>query len=619
MLSDNETDKDFLNFSGLADTVAEVILQAEGKPVSIGISGSWGIGKSSMLKLTESSLREREEETKDFVFVTFNAWLYQGYDDARAALLDVIATTLAEEADKRQTGLDKVRELATRVNWLRAARLTGVSAAALFFGVPPPGLLGALTATAGSIKDGLTTKELHAGDEALTDGVAEAKGLLKPRQQESPPKEIDALRKSFEEALEELGITLVVFIDDLDRCLPDTTISTLEAFRLFTFLRHTAFVVAADDNMIRHAVRKHFDGVPNETAVINYFDKLIQVPIRVPALGTQEVRAYMMMLFIEESGDLDEDELEAARATIATQLRKSWQGARVDRSFVVDNIANLSEPLKARLEMAERLSPLMTTGPGIAGNPRLVKRFLNALSIRMAISKAQGVDVDEAVLAKLMLFERLGEPGGYEALTAAVTSGHDGIFAGIEELESLAVTKGKLPSEWSGPFASEWLTMSPSLAGRDLRGALYVSREHAPLITPEDQLSPRGLEILGALLDNPKQALQFVDFSVVSPTDLTVIMGALINTARAETAWGVPAILDALLAVADRDEGQAQRLVTFLCERPATQITAAIMPKIGDKTWADEVFQAWLEQNIATPVQNAIEKKRAARGNLAKE
>ena len=33
--------------------------------------------------------------------------------------------------------------------------------------------------------------------------------------------------------------------------------------------------------MIKHAVRRHFDGV-DDTLVTNYFDKLIQVPIRVP-------------------------------------------------------------------------------------------------------------------------------------------------------------------------------------------------------------------------------------------------------------------------------------------------------------------------------------------------
>ena len=118
MWPDNETDLDFLNFSGVSDTVAEIIVQASGRPISIGVSGAWGIGKSSMIKLTMQSLqtRPREEGKRDFVFcVEFNAWLYQGYDDARAALIDVIATKLQAEAKARQRGIDKAKELLERV------------------------------------------------------------------------------------------------------------------------------------------------------------------------------------------------------------------------------------------------------------------------------------------------------------------------------------------------------------------------------------------------------------------------------------------------------------------------------------------------------------------------
>ena len=40
MWSDNETERDFLNFSGVADTVAEIIVQAHGRPISVGVSGA---------------------------------------------------------------------------------------------------------------------------------------------------------------------------------------------------------------------------------------------------------------------------------------------------------------------------------------------------------------------------------------------------------------------------------------------------------------------------------------------------------------------------------------------------------------------------------------------------
>src|SRR5437016_4184598 len=119
MWPDNETDRDFLNFTGVADTVAEIIVQAQGRPISIGISGAWGVGKSSMIKLVRRAVDGRAQEGRpaEFVFVEFNAWLYQGYDDARAALMDVITTVLKAEAEKRKSGLDKVQELAKRVDW----------------------------------------------------------------------------------------------------------------------------------------------------------------------------------------------------------------------------------------------------------------------------------------------------------------------------------------------------------------------------------------------------------------------------------------------------------------------------------------------------------------------
>src|SRR5713226_2434339 len=140
MWTDNETELDFLNFTGVADTVAEIVVQAQAQPISIGVSGAWGVGKSSMIRLIRRSLGRRENS--EFIFVEFNAWLYQGYDDARAALMEVIASTLATEAEKRKKGVEKAKEFLERINWFRLAKLAAGSAVALSLGMPPVGLLG---------------------------------------------------------------------------------------------------------------------------------------------------------------------------------------------------------------------------------------------------------------------------------------------------------------------------------------------------------------------------------------------------------------------------------------------------------------------------------------------
>lgn len=621
--TDNETDRDFLNFEGVADTIAEVIVSAEGRPVSIGVSGAWGVGKSSMIKLTKTSLAKHQpaQGPKKFVFVEFNAWLYQGYDDARAALLEVIANKLEAEAESRETGIDKAKDFLSRVRWFRLAKLIALPAASMALGLPPIGLSGEI---AGVVKDAtsgnMTNEELESFGEQASATASAASALVKPKEAVSPPKEIQALRDSFEEAINALNITLVVLIDDLDRCMPGTTISTLEAIRLFLFLDHTAFVIAADDNMIKYAVKKHFGGLENDELITNYFDKLVQIPIRVPALGTQEVRAYLMMLFIENS-DLEQAQKDQLRTSIANQLRESWKGKRVDRSFLSSCGIDLKPALLARLETAERLAPLMTTSEQIAGNPRLIKRFLNALSIRMTISTAQGVGVDEAVLAKLLLFERLASPAAYSALTAAVNADPDGKPQILTPWEDAATKEeGFEPDDaWDEVFIREWLALPPALGQVDLRGALYVGREHAPLVTASDRLSSAAADLLRALVEDPQESNALVvPLAALPRTELSIMMDRVLARARQIQEWGAPPILDACIALATADPNQGRSLAGFLIERPGKQIQASIVPKIESEPWAGEVLKHWADAtDVESPVKKVIE-GRTKSGNVAK-
>lgn len=453
MWPDNETAIDFLNFASVADTVAEIIVQADRRPISIGVSGAWGVGKTSMIKLVKKSLDSRDNHR--FLFVEFNAWLYQGYDDVRAALLEIIATAIYEEAEKQKKAIDKSRDLLKRVNWIRVAKLSAGTAASLAFGLPPVGLIGEVINLGTHVLKGkVDASVIEQMEKAGTDIVSEATGLLKERTGTSPPKEIHAIRQGFEEALKELDLTLVVLIDDLDRCLPETTIATLEAIRLFLFLESTAFVVAADNDMIKYAVSRHFnfedpDG-HQRRFIDNYFDKLIQVPIRVPPLGTQEVRAYLMLLFVDTS-NLASEQKETVRSSVCSQLAKTWKGQRVDRAFMESLGIEFGSNLVARFDTADRLAPVMTSASAMKGNPRLIKRFLNALSIRMSISDSHDIGVDEAALAKLLLFERCGDADAYLEIIEHINKDEEGKARFLEKWESAAAAGEEvtLPEKWS--------------------------------------------------------------------------------------------------------------------------------------------------------------------------
>ena len=612
MWPDNETVRDFVNFTGVANTVAEIIAKSQGQPVSIGVSGAWGVGKSSMIRLIKEELTKKEVagEPARFVFVEFNAWLYQGYDDARAALMEITAQALAREAEKRNKAIDKVKGLLKRVNWFRVLKLGAGTAVPLMLGLPPVGLLPELYNLGKKAIGGDIDKD--EAKEAAGKAAEIGRELLREKVESSPPKEIHALREAFEEVLRDLQVTLVVLIDDLDRCLPPTTISTLEAIRLFLFMDKAAFVIAADTEMIKHAVRRHFEGLSDDNMVTSYFDKLIQIPLRVPPLGTQEVRAYMMLLFAEHAG-LKVGDRDRLRIAICRQLSESWRGKRVDRALVQEVLGKVPAALAPKLEMAERLAPIMTGATGIAGNPRLIKRFLNALSIRMTIAQAHGVDVDETVLAKLLLFERLGDPKAYLQIVRAVTEDSEGKarFLIDWEKQAKAGTLTAMEAPWNDQFVAEWLSLPPALGNVDLRGAMYVGREHAPLISPEDNLSPEGAALLAGLLTSPKSSGSVVgDLKKLPQRDLTVIMDRILERARREDEWGTPDILDACIAIAEADPSQGERLARLLRERPLHQIKASIVPKIGDRAWAHDVLSYWENAGVESPVKKAIQARK---------
>lgn len=618
MWSDNETERDFLNFGTVATTVSQIIESANGQPVSIGISGSWGVGKSSMIKLIQNRLNTEpgKEDEKKYLFVEFNAWLYQGYDDARASLMEVIARTLASEAESQETAVDKTKELLSRINWLRVAKLSAGSAAALAVGLPPVGLIGSVFNAGRELLEGEpTTAEIDTMQKAGESAIGAGRELLKPIMPSSPPQEIEAIRQGFESALQEMGLTLIVLIDDLDRCLPETAISTLEALRLFLFLKNTAFVIAADAKMIRHAVRKHFDGI-DDVLVTNYFDKLIQIPIQVPKLGTQDVRAYLSLLYIDSS-TLGDEHKEALRVHICNRLSETWKGARVDRSFIrkleSDLNITMQTELTAQLDMVDRLAPLMSSDTAIEANPRLIKRLLNSISIRMAIGSAQSVALDETVLTKMLLLERCGTKEAYTKIAESSAENENGYPAILKNIEA-AVDGGKeleLIEEFDSKFFRQWVASKPALSDVDLRAVLFVSREHSPLLLSHEQMTTAGTEIFEALVDHPDMAPALLErVQELSVEDLTMIMDKLLERAGREQSWGVPPILDACITIAKANSPLGKRLGTFLSARPVSQIEPSIVPKIKDEEWSEIAFSAWKGGDVDQPVKAAINQAR---------
>lgn len=549
MWPDQESEIDYLNFSEVSELAVDILTTPGMLPVSLGIFGQWGAGKSSLLKLIEKELKKlKNPDSKDsqFILVNFDAWLYQGYDDARVAILEVIATKLNEAAKENTTLLKKTKGLLARINIFRTMGLLA-EGVALANGIPTGGLLARTINSSEKLLDGVT------GEQQLTEkdyqevrkGAKEVKNttseILKDVQKITPPQQIVAFRKEYSEVLKELGHPLVVIIDNLDRCLPTNTIHTLEAIRLFLFLPNTVFIIAADEDMIRGAVADYFKGTSDRHQT-DYIDKLIQIPIRVPKVGIREIRAYLFMLFAIEHR-VETNNLEKLRCELEYSLQQSWKEdpIKIDKLLEVAGLVD-NDRLTEAFELADRITPILATSPSIQGNPRIVKRLLNVVKMRMKTAKRRGMPLDESIITKLVIFERCAGAEATSDLYQLIDAeeGKPKILKQLETCDEEEINS-YLPESWKkySDFIKKWGKLKPELQNVDLRAAVYLSRETMPIGVYAIGLSPNAREALETLAEtknlSSRAAKNVLD--ALPPEEQIPVMEELINLLRQISDW----------------------------------------------------------------------------------
>jgi predicted KAP-like P-loop ATPase len=284
---------------------------------------------------------------------------------------------------------------------------------------------------------------------------------------------------------------IVIFVDNLDRCLPKQTIQTLESLRLFLFMPNTAFVIAADEDMVRHAVKEHFNGI-DEKHITDYLDKLIQFPVKVPKISTREVRAYLFLLYasIHETYGKQQVKIETLRTGLEKNLRLSWKEdpISVEKALLLlDSDGPSTFNLLNDFTVADRIAPLLATSKSVEGNPRIVKRMLNVISMRNMIASARQMPVDLKLIAKMALFERCCKSTAISILYNEINATADGkpeLFRQLEAVKNdIEAFEEKLPKDWKEHkvFLFDWVNLEPSISDRDLRPLVYLSKETVPL------------------------------------------------------------------------------------------------------------------------------------------
>lgn len=344
--------------------------------------------------------------------------------------------------------------------------------------------------------------------------------------------------------MSEFDKPLIVYVDNLGRCSPFNAISTLEAIRLFLFLPNTAFVIAADEDMIRLAVPEYHKGA-SQRHQTDYLDKLIQIPVHVPRPGTLEIRAYLMMLTAQDHG-VTSDQLEGLRESLEQSLQLSWKQSpiSVDELLDVDKVQDVQgkDELRSKFIVAEQLAPLLAESSNINGNPRIVKRLLNQVKMRRKTALRRGMQLDEKTITKLVIFERcLGTQATnklYQLIDAE--SGSPKILTQLEDPE-IEFDDMDLPEEWKLDlaFLDKWSKLPPMFANVNLTPAAYLSRESIPMGLVNAVMSGAAQKLVKDLMKQTER-LSHTNQNAIAATpreDYLAVMDGLIENFRTVSDW----------------------------------------------------------------------------------
>jgi tetratricopeptide (TPR) repeat protein len=298
-----------LGFPRIARAIAGIIAQSEPR-FAVGIFGGWGTGKTTLMQAIEADLSDA-----DVVCVRFSAWRYEREEHLIVPLLDAIREALVDWSD-RHGGDAAAKRTASAVGRVLRSIVAGFT---MTIGVP------------GALDMSFDANRALEHDESLR---AEELESRVPRSFYHAS--FRALERAFEDfvaADREHDATaarrIVVFVDDLDRCLPENALQVVESMKLFFDLEGFVFVVGLDENVVENVIDAKYgreaDGAgeqPDRTASrvsgAEYIKKVFQLPFRLAPVGPDQLGAFLTATY-EEAG-LPEEQRRDLREVVEPHL-----------------------------------------------------------------------------------------------------------------------------------------------------------------------------------------------------------------------------------------------------------------------------------------------------------
>ena len=317
-----------MTFAQIAEALAAIVLASEPR-FAVGIFGGWGSGKSTLMEEIERLVARQPQA----IVVRFNAWRYEREPHLIVPLLDTIRAALSEWAAAPEHGGaagERVRSIAGRIG--RVVRAL-VRATSLDIGLP-----GTVTV---SVDPGKALDEMS---EEPDDAAASPQSLYYGAFQE--------LTAAFSDVKNADLSRIIVFVDDLDRCLPERALTVLESMKLFFDMPGFVFIVGLDERVVESAVRTKFVRQPDDSerklerqVEGEYLKKIFQVPYTLPTMAPGQL--VDLLAWLNQYGQLGDMQRRDLNNRVRNYLRYVASEGRI--------------------------------------NPREVKRFINAYTLQRMI------------------------------------------------------------------------------------------------------------------------------------------------------------------------------------------------------------------------------------------
>ncbi len=568
--SDEPAVTDLLSFSAIADTVVDALFDENLNPVALGISGAWGSGKTTVLNLIDQRINARSTDQQTIVVVRADPWRYDPTKGPKESLIVAVLTALQGEfkgsdAAQKSAG-EALKRLAKRGNWSKAIKMAATTALTA--------QLPSLDAVMGLVSDEPET-------------LGSEKGMDQFRE------EFEALLK--EEALAHV-MQVVVLVDDLDRCLPETVVETLEAIRLFLSAENMSFVIAADEARVAEAIQQKLqmpdpsDGT--ESIASLYLHKIVQTTVPLPALSYFDTRAYLFLLLARMQVETD----------VFGALVTSCDVLRIDAGSLDDLALPEGIDLSSPMATASRLTPILYEK--FQGNPRRIKRFMNDLYVRQSVAARRGHKLEPDAIAKLMVIERLF-PADFGVLMDWLASGN--LRGKLDALQLFTKgeqrEKGKAEeTEFSGTML-RWAKLPPEFDTAMVSGYLTLAAAFQGRLLVDESLSESLRDLAAALTSSSqveRSSVKDGEIKALPPGDVAELLAHLGRRMRDDSSIQLPTV-NAIVSIATlhpSELGRAQRALLML---PGNDVRSSSVLIFKDLTADyDDVLESWSKSSDAT-------------------